>query len=89
MGWSLTQSAQLDWGSLHTRRKVDPSKAGTKAQSLGGEGGKRLSTLQLRFPPNTPRLPPQASSFQHQPDTHLHPTNQGVSWVLGEKPRVF
>lgn len=39
MGWSLTQSAQLDWGSLHTRRKVDPSKAGTKAQSLGGEGG--------------------------------------------------
>lgn len=88
MGWSLTQSAQLGWGSLHTLRKVDPSKAGTKAQSLGG-GREETFHPPAAVSPHTPRLPPQASSSQHQPDTHLHPTNQGVSWVLGEKPRVF
>lgn len=38
--------------SPHTRRKVNTSKAGTEAQRVGGESGKRLSTLQLWFPPD-------------------------------------
>lgn len=58
--------------SPHTRArgKVNASKAGTEAQRLGGESGKRLSTLQLRFPP-----PPDFRPRPVLPNISLSPTS--------------